>query len=251
MHQGYPISTQTTIAYGFRELIDRLVAVREEIYRTGELADADGGRLPVWPVGLTKGRGEALRGYAMSVRAVRCIETGLGLAMSSSFLMEASLRTLESREGAGGGSGQLAEFSPLLTSIDPGETTISKDAGLVHLRSAGLESLHRFIAAPSELTLPRLIEGGERYDLGFVDGDHRFDAAMLDTSLMLRLVKPGGLIVLDDAWMPSVRKASAFFVSNGLCECVDVYSEGGKPRLHALKPAEGWASRAWDHFVEF
>lgn len=207
------------------------------------MPDASGALRPVWPVGLTKSRGEALRELARSCQATRILETGLGLAMSSSFLLDAAISTLAE-------SGRPAA-APLLTSIDPGESSINADAGLVHLQRAGLTPFHRFISVRSERALPRLIESAEQFDLAFIDGDHRFDGAFIDTFFALRLVKPSGLIVLDDAWMPSVQKASAFFVSNALCERISVFSEGGKERLHALRPNPGHDYRVWDHFVNF
>lgn len=222
--------------------------VRERIYSSGQMRDATGAMRPVWPVGLTKGRGEALREIARSCQAIHILETGLGLAMSSSYLLDAAIETLIER---GGVFQEVFAGAPLLTSIDPGERDQNADAGLLHLQDAGLARFHRFIDDRSELALPELVRRGERFDLVFVDGNHLFDGAMIDTFYALRLVKPGGLIVLDDVWMPAVSKASAFYVSNGLCERVGVFAEGGKERLHTLRLASETDSRNWDHFVEF
>jgi predicted O-methyltransferase YrrM len=221
--------------------------VREHIYKAGEMPDATGAMRPVWPVGLTKGRGQALFELARSCRATKILETGLGLAMSSSFLLDAAISTyLDS--GQRDESAGLA--TPSLTSIDPGEREFNADAGLLHLRDAGLAPLHRFIDDRSELALPELVRSGEQFDLIFIDGNHLFDGAMIDTYFALRLIKPGGLIVLDDVWMPAVRKASAFFVNNQVCTRESVFSEGGKERLHALRPNHEHV-REWDHFAEF
>jgi predicted O-methyltransferase YrrM len=223
--------------------IERARAAREHIYRCGTLPDQSGTPLPVWPSGITRERGEALRELALSVNAATCLETGFGYGMSASFLLEAALR-VRSRSPS-------TSLLPALTSIDPGELQLWNNAGLVHLELAGLAPHHRFFPEKSERILPRLIDAGERFDVAFIDGDHRFDGAMIDTFFMLRLVRPGGLIILDDAWMPSVQKASKFFVTNGLCEIVSIWSGPEKPRLHALRPIAGHDYRVWDHFVDF
>ncbi|HVU64195.1 MAG TPA: class I SAM-dependent methyltransferase, partial [Phycisphaerales bacterium] len=226
-------------------------AAREHIYQCGTLPDQSGTPLPVWPSGITRERGEALRELALSVNAATCLETGFGYGMSASFLLEAALR-VRSREGRRWPqSGATPDCLAALTSIDPGETQLWNNAGLVHLEQAGLAPHHRFFAERSERVLPRLVDAGERFDLAFIDGDHRFDGAMIDVFYSLRLVREGGLIVLDDAWMPSVQKCSAFFVGNGLCEMVSVWPSVEKQRLHALRPRAAHEYRVWDHFVEF
>jgi hypothetical protein len=47
-----------------------------------------------------------------------------------------------------------------------------------------------------------------------VDGDHRFEGVFLDLYFMTRLVRPGGLVVVDDMWMPAVRTAVAYVERN-------------------------------------
>jgi predicted O-methyltransferase YrrM len=236
-------STTAELPGAFASTLDRARAAREHIYQCGTLPDQSGSALPVWPSGITRERGEALRELALSVDAATCLETGFGYGMSGSFLLEAALRV---RARSGG-----ERVAPALTSIDPGESALWNDAGLVHFQHAGLRPFHRFFAEKSERVLPRLVETGERFDLVFVDGDHRFDGAMVDVFFALRLVREGGLIVLDDAWMPSVRKCAAFFVGNGVCETHSVWPSVEKPRLHALRPKPGHDYRVWDHYVDF
>lgn len=214
-------------------------AFREQAYARGSLRTLAGDPVPIWPVGLTKDRGEALFVMARCERAVRILETGMGLGFSASFLIEAALLNAEANSG-----------TPHVTSVDPGEQSINSNAGVLQLLDAGVATHHTLIEEPSQAVLPRLVSSGERFDLVFVDGDHRFDGAFVDTFYALRLA-PAGLVVLDDAWMPSVAKASRFFTSNGLCELVDVFESGRKHRLHALRARSGHADRAWDHFVDF
>src|ERR687896_265219 len=86
--------------------------------------------------------------------------------------------------------------------------------GLRTLRDAGVEGMVEVIEEESQLALPRLVSDGRQFDFAFVDGDHRFEGVFLDLYYMTRLVKPGGLIVIDDMWMPAVRTAGAFVERN-------------------------------------
>ena len=51
-------------------------------------------------------------------------------------------------------------------------------------------------------------------DFAFIDGDHRFEAVFVDLYFMTRLLRPEGLIVMDDMWMPSIRTAVAYAERN-------------------------------------
>jgi predicted O-methyltransferase YrrM len=98
--------------------------------------------------------------------------------------------------------------------IDPFQTESWNGAGLRTLREAGVEDLVEVIEEESQLALPRLVSEGREFDLAFVDGDHRFEGVFIDLYFMTRLVRPGGLVVVDDMWMPAVRTAIAYVERN-------------------------------------
>ena len=52
--------------------------------------------------------------------------------------------------------------------------------------------------------ISRLIGEGRALDAIFIDGDHRFDGAFCDAYFAHRLLKPGGILVIDDVWMDAV-----------------------------------------------
>ena len=66
----------------------------------------------------------------------------------------------------------------------------------------------------SEIALPQFLKEGRRFDLGFVDGNHRFAGVFLDLFYLGRLVRKGGILILDDYNLPGVRRAVSFFVTN-------------------------------------
>jgi predicted O-methyltransferase YrrM len=51
------------------------------------------------------------------------------------------------------------------------------------------------------------IAAGNRYDMIIVDGGHSYEIARLDIELSMKLLTPGGVLVVDDTDAPSVRGA--------------------------------------------
>jgi predicted O-methyltransferase YrrM len=98
--------------------------------------------------------------------------------------------------------------------IDPFQESAWRNVGRKLLHSAGLDSIAELMTAPSSIALAQLTNDGLVADAAFVDGSHRFHEVFVDLYFLRRIVKPGGLIVLDDAWMPSVRTAVRYFETN-------------------------------------
>ncbi|HMN41781.1 MAG TPA: class I SAM-dependent methyltransferase [Phycisphaerales bacterium] len=223
--------------------LHRLRSTREALYTSGRILGEDDHPRDLWPVGLTHERGQALRDLVIRERATRCLETGFAFGLSASFLLEGSL-TVQPEPIA----------HPRVTSIDPFQTTQWRGAGRRFLKEAGLTLLHTLLEFRSESALPQLISehgGGQQFDFAFIDGDHRFESAFLDIFFARRLLGPGKLIVVDDAWIPAIQKAAAFFTSATLCR-QEPTPEGSPLSKFILLhvDAEGDA-REWDHFAQF
>jgi predicted O-methyltransferase YrrM len=71
-----------------------------------------------------------------------------------------------------------------------------------------------FVEETSSTALARLAADGVVVDAVFVDGSHRFHEVFVDLCFLRKLVRPGGLIVLDDASWPSVAAALRYFDRN-------------------------------------
>src|SRR5687767_15591642 len=82
------------------------------------------------------------------------------------------------------------------------------------MRAAGLSGHTTLIADPSSVALARLAADELSVDAAFVDGSHRFHEVFVDLYFLRKLVRPGGLIVLDDAEWPSVGAALRYFDVN-------------------------------------
>lgn len=169
----------------------------EEAYRRGSVRDTAGNRIELSPHSVEPEPGAAVRDLALAEEAERTIEVGLALGMSALFLCQAVLR----RNGRH-------------VAIDPFQRESWNGAGLRTLREAGVGDLVEVIEEESQLALPRLVADGREFDFAFIDGDHRFEGVFLDLYFMTRLVRPGGLIVVDDTWMPAVRTAVAYVEKN-------------------------------------
>jgi predicted O-methyltransferase YrrM len=175
----------------------RLEEFVERAYRRGSVPDAAGDAIDLAPHSVDREAGAALRDLAGAEGAERTVEVGLALGMSALFLCQAVLR----RDGRH-------------VAIDPFQRESWNGAGLRTLREAGVEGMVEVIEEESQLALPRLVAEGRKFDLAFVDGDHRFEGIFLDLYFMTRLVRSGRVIVVDDMWMPSVRTAVAYVERN-------------------------------------
>jgi len=98
--------------------------------------------------------------------------------------------------------------------IDPFQESAWSNVGWDLLRSAGLDSIARLMLAPSSIALPQLVTEGLIADAAFVDGSHRFHEVFVDFYFLRKIIRPGGLIVIDDTWAPSVRTAARYYEQN-------------------------------------
>jgi protein-S-isoprenylcysteine O-methyltransferase Ste14 len=98
--------------------------------------------------------------------------------------------------------------------IDPHQARAFDNFGWNALRDAGLTDRTTLLTDPSSLALARLAADGFVADAAFVDGSHRFHEVFVDLYYLRKLVRPGGLIVLDDAAWPSVATALRYYDLN-------------------------------------
>lgn len=123
-------------------------------------------------------------------------------------------------------------------------------AALRLLEDAGVDHFVDFVEEDSLTALPRLVTEAQRFDFAFVDGGHTFDCVFADTLYLCRLVRPGGLIVLDDIRFPAIGTACRFFELNMGCVAEPLPPAIAK-RFAVLRTPAVPVSRPWDHFVPF
>lgn len=88
------------------------------------------------------------------------------------------------------------------------------NSGWSAIAEAGLTSICSLIRERSQTVLPRLVSDGFLVDAAFVDGSHIFHNVFVDLFYLRELVRPGGLVILDDCRYPSVATAVRYFKVN-------------------------------------
>jgi len=214
-----------------RDVIERLV-------RDGTaVARSDGSVHKLFPIAITAAEAEALRSWVTREGATRTIEIGLGYGLSALFIGEALV--------SGGDS------SAHHVALDPNQETSFADCGLQFLDEAGLGELVEFHAEESQIALPRFVAEGRSFDLAFVDGNHRFDRVFLDLVYLGRLVRPGGIIFVDDYQLPAIARAVAFCLTNLGWTSEEVSAVDDLHQWAVLRTSLVPDTRTFDHFVDF
>lgn len=72
-------------------------------------------------------------------------------------------------------------------------------------------------------------------DAAFVDGSHIFHHVFVDLFFLRWLVRPGGLVVLDDCEWPSVAAAARYFELNAGWTCIPI-ARPARLRAYRLPP---------------
>jgi predicted O-methyltransferase YrrM len=212
--------------------------VRERLVRDGTaVARSDGTLHSLFPVAIPAAEGEALRYWVTREGASHTIEVGLGYGISALFICE----------------GLLANGDPAArhVALDPHQATRFAGCGLQFLDEAGVAELVEHHAEESEIALPRFVGEGRRFDLAFVDGNHRFDGVFLDLVYLRRLVRPGGIVFVDDYELPAVARAASFCLTNLGWTLEDSSTNGELHHWAALRTSRDPDTRPYDYFVDF
>ena len=143
--------------------------------------------------------GDSLRDLLITERARVVIEVGLAYGSSALAIGEALVP--HEQQGAH------------LVIVDAYQDQF-RNAGWEAIVAAGLSSICTLLTDRSQLELPRLVADGFSADAAFVDGSHAFHNVFVDLYFLRDLVRPGGLIVLDDCQWPSVSSAVCYFEVN-------------------------------------
>jgi len=150
-------------------------------------------------VALPAADGDHLRDILVADGARVVIEIGLAYGSSALAIGEALCST-------GGDVSHIV--------IDPFQAEAYDNVGWETLTAAGLAAQTTFIKESSSIALARFAGAAFFADAAFVDGSHRFHEIFVDLYFLRRVVRPGGLIVLDDAVWPSVSTALRYFDLN-------------------------------------
>jgi predicted O-methyltransferase YrrM len=139
-----------------------------------------------------------------------------------------------------------SQSNSLHIAIDPFEKIWWGGVGLYQVQRLGSETRFNWNNDLSIHALSDLIRETAKFDFIYIDGNHRFDDVIVDFYLSDQILKPGGLIVFDDIWMPSIQTAVSFVLNNRdyepVPQSVDTMTVIKKKRND---------DRDWSHFINF
>jgi predicted O-methyltransferase YrrM len=193
---------------------------------------------------------DLLRDLLISERVETVVEVGLAYASSALAIGEALVA--------------VDPPHPRHVVIDAFQDREYRDVGWDLLHDAGLGGIVTLIREWSSIALPRLLADGLLADAAFVDGSHRFHEVFVDLYFLRKIVRPGGLIVIDDDWTPSVRTALRYYEQNlGWTAIPDAFAGGTRrsigdsptgeavPRCRAVRLADSLAEPPFTQFTSF
>lgn len=217
---------------------NRVARVLARLVREGTaVARRDGSEHVVFPVAVPPEEGECVRSWVLREGATRTIEIGLGYGISTLFVCQALCAV----------DGSAARH----VAIDPNQSSRFADCGLQFLEDAGVRDLVEFHPEESLVALPRFLAEGRAFDLAFVDGNHRFDGVFVDLVYLGRLVRPGGIVFLDDYQLPAISRAVSFFVTNLDWRIEETSAPDQRHQWVVLRTATAPDTRPFTYFVDF
>lgn len=178
-------------------LVEKIRAARRKLATDGPPRVRSAGDFERISIG--KSDGDVLRDLVLAERARTVIEIGLAYGGSALAIAEALVASV---------SGQERHLI-----IDAYQNRFY-GSGWSAIVEAGIPGLCLLFEEQSQLVLPRLLNDGFLADAAFVDGSHIFHNVFVDLFYLRELVRPGGLVILDDCSYPSVATAVRYFQVN-------------------------------------
>src|SRR3954470_10232293 len=140
--------------------LERIDQELSAAYAAGSIDDEDGRPRELVPDAVNEAQGRALSALVASEGAGTTVEVGFALGLSCLHICAGLLRS-----GAP---------SPSHVAIDPTERAHWRNAGRLVVERAGASPMVELVEEESQVALGRMLAEGRRFDLAFVDGDHRF-----------------------------------------------------------------------------
>lgn len=211
--------------------------VRQQLAREGPARTRDRER-DFQVVTLPERDCDLLRDLLVAERVETVVEVGLAYASSALAIGEALIVVDRPR--------------PRHVIVDPFQRTVWSDVGWELLRSAGLEPVVSLLTEWSSIALPQLVTAGFVADAAFVDGSHRFHEVFVDLYYLRKLVRPGGLVILDDTGAPSVGTAVRYYEQNlGWAEIPGAFAGGAPDRCRAFRLPDNLDEPPFEDFRPF
>jgi predicted O-methyltransferase YrrM len=211
--------------------------LRRLLQEGSAVAHSDGTVHTIFPTSVSHDVGKDLRRWVEGERPTKTLEIGLGYGISALFICDA-LRAVGNEHARH-------------VAVDPNQSTRFASCGLQFIEEAGFADMVEFHAEPSELALPRFLAERRSFDLAFVDGNHRFDGIFVDLVYLNRLVRRGGIVLVDDYQLPAIKKAVSFCVTNLAWSLEETSRKDDLHHIAALRTPTQPDNRPYDFYVDF
>lgn len=176
--------------------MNRIQEIRNSIYQNKQVKTEDGQVLELNSA-IDPNEGNAILDILKSNPTFsKTIEIGCAFGLSSLFICE----------------GTFGRSDSIHTIIDPFQKSSWNSVGIINLKNAGVQNF-RLIEKLSEIALPQLLENEESFDFALIDGWHTFDHTLLDFFYLEKLIKPGGIIGIDDIQLPGINKVVRYLMN--------------------------------------
>lgn len=130
-------------------------------------------------------------------------------------------------------------------SIDPYQDSQWKGVGRYLVKKSGLDDNHRLLKLKSYIGLPKLLEKKYSFDIIFIDGMHLYDYTLIDLFYSILLCKIGGVIIIDDYWMKSIKDLKKYIDKNYSNFLEEIKIENFRTSIIYIKKSED--NREWNY----
>ena len=233
--------TEDNLAPEFDDPATQCVLVLKEMYGSTTIEGTNGSHEVDEDAHIDVAEGKILWQLTKALRPQQTLEIGFGCGFASLFMMGAMMEN-----GFG-----------THTSIEHDQRTTWNGAGIRQIERLGAEHMFELIEEPAGLALAQMATNERVFQLIFINGEKNFDSMVMYLHYAIRLLPVGGMIVLNDSAMPSIRAAAEFARENlpvgelpsGLRVDNGANGESISPLTIFVKVAEDERNR--EHFVSF
>lgn len=211
--------------------------IAQLVHEGTAVAQSDSTTHRLFPVAIPATEGEALRTCVTRERAARTIEIGLGYGIAALFACEGLLEN--------------ENTTARRVVVDPHQATRFDNCGLQFLDEAGVIDLVEYHPEGSETALSTLLERRTHFRPCVRRRQSSIRRRVRRPRLLGRLVRPGGLVFLDDYQLPSIRRAVSFFTTNLGWTIEEASTNDHRHHWAVLRTAHIPTERAFDHYVAF
>jgi predicted O-methyltransferase YrrM len=213
--------------------------VLEEILHTQTVKSESGKQIALTGSGIPPEEGRFLQKMVDLAKPSVSVEVGLAFGISALYICEA----LAQQPAAHHIVIDPHQFRPSYAHQDHPNY---EGAGLYSLQRAGYGNLIEYRELTSEIALPQLVSEGIKIEFAFIDGWHTFDAALVDFFYVDRLLRPGGIVVIDDTHFQSLWPLCRYIITNRAYRveaCLPIpLAEAPRDALHPWRNKYGWAA---------